>query len=60
MLSKSKIQDTIDSLDDEINIDEFIERLILIEKIEEANKESMEGNTISHEKLKKEIAEWFA
>ena len=59
MLTKSKIQDTIDSLDEEVNIDDFIERLLIIEKIEEANKESIEGITISHEELKKEVSQWF-
>lgn len=59
MLTKSKLQEQLNSLPEEFSIDELIERLILIEKVERANKESLSGKTISEADLEKEIHKWF-
>jgi predicted transcriptional regulator len=40
-------------------LDELIDRLILIDKIEAGISDSLAGNTISHEETKKEIDSWF-
>ena len=47
------------SLPEEFSIDELIERLILIEKIERGNKQSENGDVIADEDLNKEIEKWF-
>ncbi len=39
-------------------MDDFLERLIVIEKIEEGLAEAKAGKTIPHEKVKKMIAKW--
>lgn len=59
MLLKSKVQETIDLLGEEVEIDDFIERLLIVEKIEQANNQSLNGDVISHEELKKEVLTWF-
>ncbi len=42
----------------EFKIDELMERLLIIEKIDEAEKDIAEGRVISHSEMKKSIEEW--
>lgn len=58
-ITKEKLQKHIDSFPNEISIDEVIERLIMIEKIETRIKESENNETISEEELKNEMEQWF-
>jgi len=59
MLTKSNLKKQIENLPDTFSIDELVERLILIEKIERGNKQSEEGEVISEAALDKEIGKWF-
>jgi predicted transcriptional regulator len=59
MLTKEKIQKQLDEMPEEFSLDELIDRLILIDKIEAGISDSLAGNTISHEETKKEIDLWF-
>jgi hypothetical protein len=58
-ITKEKLQKQIDEFPDEISIDEVIERLIMIEKIETRIQESENKETISEENLKTEMEQWF-
>lgn len=58
-ITKEKLHKQIDEFPDEISIDEVIERLIMLEKLETRMKESDENDTISEEDLKKEMGQWF-
>lgn len=58
-ITKEKLQKQIDEFPDEISIDEVIERLIMIEKIETRIQESENNETISEENLKIEMKKWF-
>lgn len=58
-ITKEKLQKQIDEFPDEISIDEVIERLIMIEKIETRIQESENNETISEENLKTEMEKWF-
>lgn len=58
-ITKEKLQKQIDEFPDEISIDEIIERLIMIEKIETRIQESKNDETISEDDLKNEMQEWF-
>ena len=49
MLTKDKLKRTMANLPDSFTIDELIEQLIFIEKVEEGMKQSKEGKTISNE-----------
>jgi len=40
------------------NLDDFLERLIVIEKIDEGMEEAKAGKTVSHDKVKKMVAKW--
>lgn len=59
MLTKTKLKEQIDKLPEEFSIDELIERLILIKKIESGNKQSENGEVISEGEIENEIEKWF-
>lgn len=59
MLTKARIKEQIDKLPEKFSLDELIERLILIEKIESGIKQSENGEIISEEEMDNEIEKWF-
>lgn len=59
MLTKKKLKETIDKFPDEFSIDELIERLIFLEKVERGNAQSEKGETIAEEQLEQEMKKWF-
>jgi len=54
-ITKEKLIKHIDDFPDEITIEEVIERLIFIEKLEESLQESDKNEIINEEDLKNEI-----
>jgi len=59
MLTKTTLKQQIDSFPEQFSIDQLVERLILIEKIETGNKQSENGEIISESDLNKQIDKWF-
>jgi len=59
MITKTKLKQQIKNLPEEFSIDELVEKLILIEKIENGEKQSLNGETISEVELDSEIDKWF-
>ena len=59
MITKTKLKKQIDEFPEQFSIDELIEKLILIEKIETGNEQSEKGKTITDEEMNKEIEKWF-
>ena len=57
-MQKSTILNTLNDLPNKFNLDEFLERLIVIEKINEGMEEAKAGKTVSHDKVKKMAAKW--
>lgn len=58
MLTKDKLRKSIDNLPDSFSIDELIDQLIFIEKVEEGIVESEEGKVVSNEDIKSMIDKW--
>jgi len=58
MLVKSNVQNTLKTLPEKFTIDELIEQLIFIEKLEEGVEQSKQGKVISNEDVKTIIAKW--
>jgi len=58
---KYKTETTVqlEKFPEQFSIDELIEKLILIEKIESGNKKSEKGQVITEAKLDEEIEQWF-
>lgn len=57
-MQKSTILNTLNKLPNKFNLDEFLERLIVIEKIDDGMEEAKSGKTINHDKVKKMVAKW--
>ena len=58
MLTKEKLNKTINNLPDSFTIDELIDQLIFIEKVEEGIKQSEEGKVVSNDDVKQMIDKW--
>ena len=59
MITKTRLKEQIEHFPEEYTIDELIDRLILIEKIERGVKQSDKGEEISEQELDKEISKCF-
>jgi hypothetical protein len=58
-MKKTTIINALNELPKEVNLDDFLERLIVIEKIEAGLKDVKEGRTISHDAMKKRLKKWL-
>jgi len=59
MLNKKQLIETLDQLPEEILLDDLIDELILLDKIERGNKQSENGEIITEDELEKEMEKWF-
>lgn len=59
MLTKELVNNQIKEMPNEFTLDELIERLLLVEKVNQGLKEVELGKTISEEELDKKMAKWF-
>ena len=59
MLNKEKVKAQIEDLPNEFSIDDLVERLILVEKVEKGILQSEQGEVISDAELEKEMQKWF-
>jgi len=58
MLTKTQVNNTIKTLPDSFTIDELIEQLIFMEKVDEGYQQSEAGKVISNEDVKLMIDKW--
>lgn len=58
-MRKSTVIESINKLPDEFSIDEIIERLIIIEKIEKGRQEVKDGKVNSEEQAKAKLSKWL-
>lgn len=58
MIRKTKLIETLGDLPEEFSIDELVDRLIIIQKVEEAQKQSKEGLKYSEDEAKNMIKKW--
>ncbi len=59
MLTKTRLKKEIEKFPDQFTLDELIERLIIIEKVQEGEKQSESGKIIPENEMDKEIKKWF-
>jgi hypothetical protein len=59
MLTKTRLKEQIEKFPEEFSLDDLIENLILMEKIETGNKQSENGDVISENEMENEIKKWF-
>ena len=59
-MKKAVVQELVSSFPEEISLDEIIERLIVVEKIEKGRKEIQEGKVNTEEEARKKLGEWLS
>lgn len=59
MLTKTRLKEQIEKFPEEFSIDDLVERLILIEKVETGMTQSERGEIISDSNLDNEVEKWF-
>jgi len=59
MLTKEKVRKTIDRLPDTFTVDQLVEELIVLNKIEEGLKDVEEGRLFSTDQVKEELKTWL-
>jgi predicted transcriptional regulator len=57
-MKKSAVISTLNEFPKEFALEDLLEKLIVIEKIDEGLKDMKEGKTISHESVKKMVNRW--
>ncbi|MBK7011230.1 MAG: hypothetical protein IPH36_22625 [Saprospiraceae bacterium] len=57
---KKLVNSQIKEMPDEFTLDELIERLIIVEKVNRSLKEVEQGKTITEEEQDEKMAKWFA
>ena len=57
-MNKETIINAVKELDNEINLDELIEKLIFIDKVEKGIKDVEEGKTKTHEEVLNLVKKW--
>ena len=57
-MERDKVLDTIKELPEQFELEDLIEKLIFIEKVEQGLKQLDEGKTVSHEKVKEITSKW--
>ncbi len=58
MIQKKKLLETINSLPDEFSIDELVERLMVIQKVENVQMQSKDGRKFSEVEAREKIRRW--
>jgi hypothetical protein len=58
MIRKTKLIESLGDLPEEFSIDELVDRLIIIQKVEEAQNQSKEGLRYSEDEAKNMIKKW--
>lgn len=59
MISKTQVQNTLEKLPEDFTLEQLIDRLIFLDKVETGLAQSEEGETISEADLDQEMTKWF-
>ena len=59
MLTKSKVLKTITKFPEHFSVDELVDKMILLDKIEKGMQQADNNQVISDEELDKKIEEWL-
>jgi predicted transcriptional regulator len=57
-MTKDKVLEAVREMPQEFDLEELIERLIFIDKVQKGMKQLDEGNTVSHDQAKNIIKSW--
>jgi len=59
MITKTQLINTLDKLPENISIDQIIDHLIFIEKVQKGIEDSKNGRTNSKEEARKKLNKWI-
>jgi hypothetical protein len=57
-MKRDKAIDTVKDLPKEFELEELIERLVFVEKVEQGLTQLKKGKTVSHSKVKEMVKKW--
>jgi predicted transcriptional regulator len=57
-MTKLALTETLPNLPDEFSIDELIEQLLIVEKIEKGKQQYNEGKVLTSEEVRKRMGQW--
>ena len=57
-MKREKVIDTVNALPQEFELEELLEKLIFVEKVESGLKQVETGQVIPHDKLKEMVKKW--
>lgn len=58
-MKKTQLMETIQDLPEEFSLDELMERLMILQKIEEAQHQIQKGQYYTEEEAKKKLEKWL-
>ncbi|RYU86887.1 hypothetical protein EWM62_17200 [Mucilaginibacter terrigena] len=58
MLTKDKVKELVDHMPDTFSVDDLVEKIIILQKIEIARKQIENGEFLTEEELDAEIEKW--
>jgi hypothetical protein len=58
-MKKSQIEQVVSNLPETVDVDALIERLHLLNKIEQAEKQLARGEGVSHGTVKQRLSQWL-
>ena len=58
-MNKQTILAAVNALPEEIELDELVEHLVLIQKLEKGREQSRNNQTVSQEEVKQLVKAWF-
>jgi predicted transcriptional regulator len=59
ILTKDKVKKTVDRLQETFTVDQIVEELVILDKIEEGLKDIEEGRVFSTDQVKEELKTWL-
>ena len=59
MITKSQIINSFDNLPENVTIDQVIDHLLVLEKVQKGLNDSAEGNTNTKEEAKQKLNKWL-
>lgn len=59
-MQKVKVQQILDAFPEDVDLDAFLERALLLEKIEIGERQIAAGETTTHKDAKQRLQKWLA
>jgi len=59
MIIKKQLKETLDLFPEKFTLDELLDKVVLLDKIERGNQQSEKGETITEDELDNEMKKWF-